>query len=168
MSIPWWPCVTNSSGGVSLSRLLLTSTSPISASEEIRYNFGTFEERKFCRFSVQATPAKAFSVFPNLLCKQGSGDSNLNLLFGMRPSLASIALSRRRCEDELRPRWLPNLKKLARDADIFIVSTASAKHAATSFISANRPSPAVTLFHNTRGSQSMLALLERHLATQDT
>jgi hypothetical protein len=58
----------------------------------------------------------------------------------------------------------PNLKKLARDADIFIVSTASAKHAATSFISANRPAKAVTLFHNTRGSQSMIIQLQQYLA----
>src|SRR6516162_732253 len=27
-------------------------------------------------FSVQATPAKAFSVFPNLLCKQGTAGSS--------------------------------------------------------------------------------------------
>jgi len=27
-------------------------------------------------FSVQATPAKAFSVFPNLLCKQGAAGSS--------------------------------------------------------------------------------------------
>ncbi len=32
-----------------------------------RYNFGTFEKRERRWFSVYATPAKAFSVFPNLL-----------------------------------------------------------------------------------------------------
>jgi hypothetical protein len=58
----------------------------------------------------------------------------------------------------------PTLKKLSKDADIFIVNTASAKHAATTFISANRPPTAVTLFHNARGSQSMITLLENHLS----
>ena len=57
----------------------------------------------------------------------------------------------------------PALRKLSKDADIFIVNTASAKHAATTFISSNRPSAAVTLFHNTRGSQSMMILLQQYL-----
>ena len=57
----------------------------------------------------------------------------------------------------------PTLKKLSRDADIFIVNTASAKHAATMYISANRPSTAATLFHNARGSQSMLIALQQYL-----
>lgn len=56
-----------------------------------------------------------------------------------------------------------SLKNLAREADIFVVNTASAKHAATNFISANRKGSAVTLFHNSRGTQSMLALIEQHL-----
>lgn len=56
-----------------------------------------------------------------------------------------------------------NLKNLAREADIFVVNTASAKHAATNFISANRKASAVTLFHNSRGVQSLLALIEQHL-----
>jgi hypothetical protein len=42
----------------------------------LRYNFGTFEEREFRWVSLQATPAKAFSVFPNLLCKQGAAGSS--------------------------------------------------------------------------------------------
>jgi len=41
-----------------------------------RYNFGTFEKRERRWFSVYATPAKAFSVFPNLLCKQGAAGSS--------------------------------------------------------------------------------------------
>ena len=56
-----------------------------------------------------------------------------------------------------------SLKSLAREADIFIVNTASAKHAATNFISANRKASGVTLFHNSRGTQSLLALIEQHL-----
>jgi hypothetical protein len=56
-----------------------------------------------------------------------------------------------------------SLKNLAREADIFVVNTACAKHAATNFISANRKASAVTLFHNSRGTQSLLTLIERHL-----
>src|SRR5215469_8375496 len=41
-----------------------------------RYNFGTIKEREFRWAFVQAAPAKAFSVFPNLLCKQGVRGSN--------------------------------------------------------------------------------------------
>src|SRR6516164_3278984 len=41
-------------------------------------------------FSVQATPAKAFSVFPNLLCKQGAAGSSpatsTNYIFFQRNS----------------------------------------------------------------------------------
>jgi hypothetical protein len=58
-----------------------------------------------------------------------------------------------------------SLKSLAREADIFVVNTASAKHAATNFISANRKPSAVTLFHNARGTQSLLALIEQYLRT---
>lgn len=57
----------------------------------------------------------------------------------------------------------PTLKKLAKDADICVVNTASAKHAATTFISVNRPPSAITLFHNTRGSQSMMVIIEEYL-----
>jgi hypothetical protein len=60
----------------------------------------------------------------------------------------------------------PVLRKLARDADIFVVNTASAKHAATEFISANRNPAATTLFHNSRGSQALLALIEQYLVSQ--
>ena len=42
-------------------------------------------------FSVQATPAKAFSVFPNLLCKQGAAGSSpatsTNYIFFQRNSV---------------------------------------------------------------------------------
>lgn len=58
-----------------------------------------------------------------------------------------------------------SLKNLAREADIFVVNTASAKHAATNFISANRKASEVTLFHNSRGTQSLLMLIEQHLRT---
>ncbi len=60
----------------------------------------------------------------------------------------------------------PALRKLARDADIFVVNTASAKHAATEFISANRNPSATTLFHNSRGSQALLSLIEQYLVSQ--
>ena len=41
-----------------------------------RYNFGTFEKPEFRWLSLYATPAKAVSVFPNLLCKQGAAGSS--------------------------------------------------------------------------------------------
>jgi hypothetical protein len=62
----------------------------------------------------------------------------------------------------------PMLRTLARDADIFVVNTASAKHAATQFISANRKSSSPTLFHNARGSQSMISLIEHYLISRVT
>ena len=57
----------------------------------------------------------------------------------------------------------PVLKKLAKEADIFIVNVGSATHAATICIDQNRPAKAVTLLHNGRGSRAMLRLLEHHL-----
>jgi hypothetical protein len=55
------------------------------------------------------------------------------------------------------------LKQLAKEADIFVVNTASAKHAATTFISATRKPSQTTLFHNARGSQSLVKLVEYFL-----
>ena len=40
----------------------------------------------------------------------------------------------------------PSLKSLARNSDIFVISTSSAKHAATTFIQNNRPKDKITLF----------------------
>lgn len=55
------------------------------------------------------------------------------------------------------------LKQLAREADIFIVNTRFATHAATEYISAQRDAGKVTLYHDARGSQSLLTVLESHL-----
>ncbi|HJQ12900.1 MAG TPA: protein DpdD [Gemmatimonadaceae bacterium] len=55
------------------------------------------------------------------------------------------------------------LKTAARTADIFVVATGSATHAATTFIDSNRPSSATTLRTRGKGSSSILDTLQRHL-----
>jgi hypothetical protein len=55
------------------------------------------------------------------------------------------------------------LRTAARTADIFVVATAAATHAATMFIDANRPTKAITLRPNGKGSSSLLDALQRHL-----
>jgi hypothetical protein len=59
------------------------------------------------------------------------------------------------------------LRHLARNADIFVVVTGSAKHAATEFIDANRPkndASRVTLRPKGRGAASILRALFEHLS----
>jgi hypothetical protein len=53
----------------------------------------------------------------------------------------------------------PALKQQAATADIFVIATAAAKHAATGFIDANRPTNAVMLYAAGQGSASMLRAL---------
>lgn len=53
----------------------------------------------------------------------------------------------------------PSLKQQAATADIFVIATAAAKHAATGFIDANRPADAITLYAAGQGSASMLRAL---------
>jgi hypothetical protein len=55
------------------------------------------------------------------------------------------------------------LRQLARGSDIFIMATASAKHAATGFIEANRPGQLPLLRPSGKGSASMLRALRSHL-----
>jgi hypothetical protein len=55
------------------------------------------------------------------------------------------------------------LRQLARGSDIFIMATASAKHAATGFIEANRPGQLPLLRPSGKGSASMLRVLRSHL-----
>jgi hypothetical protein len=55
------------------------------------------------------------------------------------------------------------LRQLARGSDIFIMATASAKHAATEFIEANRPAQLPLLRPSGKGSASMLRVLRSHL-----
>jgi hypothetical protein len=60
------------------------------------------------------------------------------------------------------------LKTAARTADIFVIATASATHAATIFIDTNRPSKAITLRTKGKGSSSILDALQRHLRQEAT
>ena len=55
------------------------------------------------------------------------------------------------------------LRTMARNADIFLVATSSAKHAATEFISAERPSDKPVLYPQGKGSSSMLRVLYEYL-----
>src|SRR5262249_40183054 len=55
------------------------------------------------------------------------------------------------------------LKTAARTADIFVVATGAATHAATIFIDSNRPSESTTLRPKGKGSSSLLDTLQRHL-----
>lgn len=57
------------------------------------------------------------------------------------------------------------LRQWVRNSDIVVVVTASAKHSATGFIEANRPSHlAPILLVNSRGSASMLRVIREYLA----
>jgi len=53
----------------------------------------------------------------------------------------------------------PSLKQQAAIADIFVIATAAATHAATGFIDANRPANAITLYAAGQGSASILRAL---------
>lgn len=55
----------------------------------------------------------------------------------------------------------PNLKALARNADLFVIATQSAKHAATDFIRIHRPVKPI-LFSKGRGSSSILRALQEY------
>lgn len=55
------------------------------------------------------------------------------------------------------------LRNLARTADVFIVATRSAKHAATEFIKTHRPKSLPTLYPRGKGSASMLMALSEYL-----
>ncbi len=54
----------------------------------------------------------------------------------------------------------PALLEAARTAELFVVVTASAKHAATNFIDDNRPKELATLRHHAQGSASVLRAVE--------
>jgi len=53
-----------------------------------------------------------------------------------------------------------SLKSLAKNADIFVIATSSAKHAATTFIQNNRPKDKMTYFAAGRGYSSILRVIE--------
>ncbi|MCB9759489.1 MAG: hypothetical protein H6739_06585 [Alphaproteobacteria bacterium] len=55
----------------------------------------------------------------------------------------------------------PALKSAARDADVFLIVTGAAKHAATGFIEDNRPKESLTVHSRAKGSSSMMRALEQ-------
>ena len=57
----------------------------------------------------------------------------------------------------------PSLKSLARNSDIFVISTSSAKHFATTFIQNNRPKDKITLFSSGRGFSSIIKVIENYI-----
>jgi hypothetical protein len=59
------------------------------------------------------------------------------------------------------------LKNIAQFADILVVVTASAKHAATGFIQQNRPKDKPLLFANGRGFTSIVRAVEEHVLGAD-
>ncbi len=56
----------------------------------------------------------------------------------------------------------PALRKAATTADVFILATAAAKHAATTFIEHRRPKNLVTLYARGQGSASLLEALREY------
>jgi hypothetical protein len=56
----------------------------------------------------------------------------------------------------------PALRKAATTADVFILATAAAKHAATTFIEDRRPKNLVTLYARGQGSASLLEALREY------
>lgn len=57
------------------------------------------------------------------------------------------------------------LKSSAQNADVFVIATASAKHAATGFIQQHRSKQKPTLFASGRGFTSIIRAIEEHLMT---
>jgi len=55
------------------------------------------------------------------------------------------------------------LRKASAAADLFVIATGAAKHAATTFIEARRPKGAITLYARGQGSTSLLQALREHL-----
>jgi hypothetical protein len=59
----------------------------------------------------------------------------------------------------------PALRTSSQQADIFVITTAAAKHAATTFIESKRPASAITLYANGQGTSSILQAISRYLAS---
>ena len=57
----------------------------------------------------------------------------------------------------------PALKTAAQQADVFVITTAAAKHSATTFIEAKRPKNLPTLYANGQGTSSIIQTLTRYL-----
>lgn len=62
----------------------------------------------------------------------------------------------------------PSLKSMAQNADIFVIATSSAKHAATGFIQQMRPRTKPTLFASGRGFSSIVRAIENFILDSDT
>ena len=60
----------------------------------------------------------------------------------------------------------PALKTAAQQADVFVIATAAAKHAATLFIEDKRPKNSVTLYAQGQGTSSILHAISRHFAQE--
>jgi hypothetical protein len=61
----------------------------------------------------------------------------------------------------------PALRKASATADVFILATGAAKHAATTFIEARRPKGLITLYARGQGSASLLHALREHLERRE-
>lgn len=61
----------------------------------------------------------------------------------------------------------PALRKASISADVFVIATGAAKHAATTFIEARRPKGAVTLYARGQGSTSLLHAIHEYLNDTD-
>ena len=59
----------------------------------------------------------------------------------------------------------PALKNAAQQANLFVITTAAAKHSATTFIEAKRPKALPTLYANGQGTSSIIQTLTRYLST---
>ena len=59
----------------------------------------------------------------------------------------------------------PALRTASTTADVFVLATGAAKHAATTFIEARRPKALITLYARGQGSASLLHALGRYVAT---
>ena len=59
----------------------------------------------------------------------------------------------------------PALRFAAQQADLFVITTAAAKHSATTYIEAKRPKTLPTLYANGQGTSSILLALTRYLTT---
>jgi hypothetical protein len=58
------------------------------------------------------------------------------------------------------------LRAAATNADIFVVATAAAKHAATTFIEEYRPKSRTTLYARSQGSASLLAAIREYISSR--
>jgi hypothetical protein len=59
----------------------------------------------------------------------------------------------------------PALRAASATADVFVLATAAAKHAATMFIEANRPKARVTIYARGQGSASLLDAIREYLVS---